>query len=108
MPGQQMRLYSGPLSMFGAKTEIAALEKGLPVEVVMVAFDMNRLYEPKHPEVARINPKQQVPVLIHGAVELFDFDPDFRVFRGDPAESALVAQGPRGAGQSPPARAQIR
>jgi glutathione S-transferase len=80
MPGQQMRLYSGPLSMFGAKTEIAALEKGLPVEVVMVPFDMDRLYEPKHPEVSRINPKKQVPVLIHGAVELFDSTQIFEYF----------------------------
>ena len=68
----QMRLFSGPLSMFGAKAEIALREKGLDFELVMVPFDMQRLYEPKHPEVARINPKRQVPVLIHGALEIFD------------------------------------
>lgn len=68
----RIRLFSGPLSMFGAKTQIAALEKGLDVELVMVPFELNRLYEPKHPEVSRINPKQQVPVLIHGDLELFD------------------------------------
>jgi len=67
-----MRLYSGPLSMFGAKAEIAIREKGLPFELVMVPFDMQRLYEPKHPEVLRINPKRQVPVLIHGDLEIFD------------------------------------
>jgi glutathione S-transferase len=67
-----MRLYSGPLSMFGAKAQIAALEKGIAVELVMVPFDMQRLYEPKHPEVLRVNPKRQVPVLIHGDVEIFD------------------------------------
>jgi glutathione S-transferase len=33
---------------------------------------MRRLYEPKHPEVLRINPKRQVPVLIDGDVEIFD------------------------------------
>jgi glutathione S-transferase len=65
-------LYSGPLSMFGAKVQIAMLEKNLAFELVMVAFDMQRLYQPKHPEVARINPKQQVPVLVHGGLELFD------------------------------------
>lgn len=65
-------LYSGPLSMFGAKVEIAAREKAIPFELVMVPFDMQRLYEPKHPEVARINPKQQVPVLVDGPVEIFD------------------------------------
>lgn len=67
-----IRLYSGPLSMFGAKAEIALLEKGLEAEVVMVPFAMRTLYEPKHPEVLRINPKRQVPVLVHGPVELFD------------------------------------
>jgi glutathione S-transferase len=65
-------LYSGPLSMFGAKAQIAAAEKGIEVELVMVPFDMARLYEPKHPQVARINPKQQVPVLVHGDLEIFD------------------------------------
>jgi glutathione S-transferase len=38
----------------------------------MVAFDMDRLYQPKHPEVVRINPRQQVPVLVHGELALFD------------------------------------
>lgn len=68
----RLRLYSGPLSMFGAKAQIAALEKGLDVELIMVPFEMQRLYEPKHPEVVRINPKRQVPVLIHGDLEIFD------------------------------------
>jgi glutathione S-transferase len=67
-----MRLFSGPLSMFGAKAQIAALEKGLDFELVMVPFDMARLYEPKQPEVLRINPKRQVPVLIYGDLEIFD------------------------------------
>lgn len=68
----KFRLFSGPLSMFGAKAQIAALEKGLDFDLVMVPFDMQRLYEPKHPEVVRINPKRQVPVLIHGDLEIFD------------------------------------
>lgn len=67
-----IRLYSGPLSMFGAKAQIAALEKGLDAEVVMVPFDAQHRYEPRHPDVLRINPKRQVPVLIHGDVEIFD------------------------------------
>jgi len=58
--------------MFGAKAQIAILEKDLGHEVIMVPFDMERLYEPKHPEVARINPKRQVPVLVHGELEIFD------------------------------------
>lgn len=67
-----MTLYSGPLSMFGAKAQIACLEKGLPINLVMVPFTMEHRYEPKHPEVLRINPKGQVPVLIHGDAEIFD------------------------------------
>jgi len=67
-----LTLYSGPLSMFGAKVQIALIEKGLNFELVMVAFDMDKLYQPKHPAVVRINPKQQVPVLVHGELELFD------------------------------------
>src|SRR5215831_3298653 len=54
-----MKLYSGPLSMFGMKAEIAAREKGLDFELIMVPFDMQRLYQPKHPEVARIHPKPE-------------------------------------------------
>ena len=65
-------LYSGPLSMFGAKVQIAALEKGLDFDLVMVPFDFTALYTPKHPEVLRINPKRQVPVLVHGDLEIFD------------------------------------
>jgi glutathione S-transferase len=65
-------LYSGPLSMFGAKAQIAALEKGLDFDLVMVAYDSQLGYSPKHPEVLRINPKGQVPVLVHGDLEIFD------------------------------------
>src|SRR5580692_8802028 len=74
MPTQLARftLYSGPLSMFGAKAQIAALEKGLEFELVMVAYDSQLGYSPKHPEVLRINPKRQVPVLVHGDLEIFD------------------------------------
>ena len=39
----RIRLFSGPLSMFGAKTQIACLEKGLDVELVMVPFGMKAL-----------------------------------------------------------------
>lgn len=68
----RLRLYSGPLSMFGMKAEIALREKGLDFELIMVPFDADHRYQPKHPEVARINPKAQVPVLAHGDVEIFD------------------------------------
>jgi hypothetical protein len=59
-----MTPYSGPLSMFGAKCHIAAIEKGLPRNVIMVPFTDDHRYEPKHPEILRINPKHQVPIVI--------------------------------------------
>jgi glutathione S-transferase len=68
----KITLYSAPLSMFGAKVQIASLEKGLDFDLVMVAYDSQRGYSPKHPEVLRINPKKQVPVLVHGGLEIFD------------------------------------
>ena len=90
-----MILYSGPLSMFGAKAEIAALEKGLPVEVVLVPFTADHRYEPKHPDVLRVNPKRQVPVLLAGPVEIFDSTQIFEYFehlRPQPALSGRVQQ----------------
>ena len=87
------RLFSGPLSMFGAKTQIAALEKGIDFELVMVPFEMKRLYEPKHPEVLRINPKRQVPVLIHGDVEIFDSTQIFEYFEDLKPQPALWPSG---------------
>jgi glutathione S-transferase len=67
-----MKLYSGPLSMFGAKAETALHEKGIDFELVMVPFEMKTLYQPRHPDVLRINPRQQVPVLVDGDLEIFD------------------------------------
>ena len=75
-----MTLYSGPLSMFGAKAQIAALEKGFAFDLVMVPFTADHRYEPRHPEVLRVNPKRQVPVLVHGEVELFDSTQIFEYF----------------------------
>jgi glutathione S-transferase len=69
---RKVRLFSGPLSMFGAKVQIAAHEKNIDFELVMVPFTMKEGYAPKHAEVLRINPKRQVPVLIDGDVEIFD------------------------------------
>jgi len=97
-----LRLYSGPLSMFGAKAEIAAREKGLDFELVMVPFDMQRLYEPKHPEILRINPKRQVPVLIHGDLEIFDSTQIFEYFEELKPAPALWP-----AGAAPRARARL-
>jgi glutathione S-transferase len=88
-PDEAIRLYSGPLSMFGAKVEIALAEKGIAFELVMVPFAMRTLYEPKHPEVLRINPKRQVPVLVHGGLELFDSTQIFEYLEDIRPEPAL-------------------
>ena len=65
-------LYSGPLSLFSRKVEIALGEKGLPFERIMVPFTQAEGYAPKHPEVLKANPKGQVPVLVDDYVTLFD------------------------------------
>lgn len=67
-----LTLYSGPLSLFARKTEIALAEKGLAYDRVMVDFTQERGYQPKHPKVLAHNPKGQVPVLIDGNLALFD------------------------------------
>src|SRR5262245_23489443 len=90
-----MKLYSGPLSMFGAKAEIAAREKGLDVELIMVPFEMKTAYQPKHPEVLRINPKRQVPVLIDGDLEIFDSTQIFEYFESVKPAPALWPAEPK-------------
>src|SRR5215475_15308376 len=67
-----MLLYSGPLSLFSRKVEIALGEKGLAFERVMVPFSQAQGYAPKHPAVLAANPKGQVPVLVDGDLTLFD------------------------------------
>ncbi len=69
---QKRTLYSGPLSLFGAKADIALREKCIPCEVILVPFSEEHGYSPKNETVLRVNPKQQVPVLIDGPIELFD------------------------------------
>ena len=93
--------------MFGAKAEIAAHEKGLAFELVMVPFEMKTLYQPKHPEVLRINPKRQVPVLIDGDVEIFDSTQIFEYFEIHQARAGAVARRSQGARPRSPAGAQV-
>ncbi len=69
---EKIQIYSAPYSMFGMKVEIAALEKHLAFDIEMVPYSREKGYFPKHPEVLRINPKGQVPVLTHGQTEIFD------------------------------------
>lgn len=95
-------LYSGPLSLFTAKVRIALAEKGIDYERIEVPFGRQG-YEPKHPKVIEINPKQQVPVFVDGedgAVALWDSTviveylderwPDPRLLPEDPGERARV------------------
>ena len=81
--------------MFGAKAEIAAREKGLDFELIMVPFEMKTLYEPKHPEVVRINPKRQVPVLIDEDVEIFDSTQIFEYLETRDPQPALWPAAPK-------------
>ena len=67
-----MLLYSGPVSLFARKVEIALHEKGLTFDRVMVPFTQQTGYTPKHPVVLQHNPRGQVPVLIDGDIALFD------------------------------------
>lgn len=67
-----MKLYSGALSLFSRKVEIALHEKGLPFERIQVPFSQTRGYSPKEPAVLAVNPKGQVPVLIDGDLALYD------------------------------------
>jgi len=90
-----MELYSGPLSMFGAKAEIAVLEKGIECRRMFVPFSLATLYEPKHPVVARVNPKGQVPVLVDGDLEIFDSTQIFEYLEDIAPRPALWPEDPR-------------
>lgn len=67
-----MHLYSGPLSLFARKVEIALAEKGLAFTRTMVPFTQTEGYRPKHEAVLAANPKCQVPVLVDGDLTLYD------------------------------------
>ncbi|EIM29250.1 glutathione S-transferase family protein [Microvirga lotononidis] len=67
-----MKLYSGPVSLFSRKVEIALHEKGLVFERILVPFTQTKGYSPKNPDVVAINPKGQVPVLVDGDLSLYD------------------------------------
>lgn len=93
-----MKLYSGPVSLFSRKVEIALHEKGLAFERIEVAFSQTKGYAPKHPEVLALNPKGQVPVLVDGSLSLYDSTvileyledayPEPALYPGDPRERA--------------------
>jgi glutathione S-transferase len=96
-----MKLYSGPLSLFSRKVEIALGEKGLAFERAMVPFTQERGYQPKHPDVLAANPKGQVPVLVDRDLTLFDSTLIFEYLEEAHPEPPLM---PGGAA----ARAEVR
>jgi glutathione S-transferase len=68
-----MKLYTGPISLFSAKVRIALEEKGIvPDEHVSVRWTFRDRYLPHHPDVARLNPRGQVPILIDGDAVIRD------------------------------------
>ena len=96
-----MKLYSGPLSLFSRKVEIALGEKGLAFEREMVAFTQERGYQPKHPDVLAANPKGQVPVLVDGDITLFNSTLIFGYLEeAYPAPALLPPMGPGGAARA--------
>jgi glutathione S-transferase len=70
--GCNMKLYSGPLSLFTAKVRVALAEKGVPYERIEVGWNRRDRYLPHHPDVVAINPKRQVPCLVDDDVTLYD------------------------------------
>lgn len=67
-----MKLYSGPLSLYARKVEIALREKNIAFERIMVPFTQEAGYRPRNPAVMAANPKGQVPVLEDGDLTLYD------------------------------------
>lgn len=91
-----MKLFTGPLSLFARKAEIALLEKGQPFERVLVPFSQTKGYHPKHPEVLAANPKGQVPVLVDGDLAVFDSTVIFEYLEDAYPEPALYPSGAAG------------
>jgi len=88
-------LYSGPISLFARKAEIALGEKGLAFERIMVPFTQAQGYQPKHPDVLAANPKAQVPVLIDGDLTMFDSTLIFEYLEEAYPEPALWPKDPK-------------
>ncbi|MBM6580584.1 glutathione S-transferase family protein [Microvirga sp. BT689] len=90
-----MKLYSGPVSLFSRKVEIALYEKGLAFERIEVVFSQTRGYSPKHPDVLALNPKGQVPVLVDGDLSLYDSTVILEYLEDAHPEPALYPKAPR-------------
>ena len=91
----RLTIYSGPLSMFGAKVQIAALEKGLDFDLVMVPVRLGTRLRPEAPGSAAHQP--QAPGAGAGARRGRDFrlHADLRIPGRHGADAAAVAARPR-------------
>lgn len=87
-------LYSGPLSLFTAKVRVALAEKGVAYERVEVGWSPRDRYLPHHPEVVRINPKRQVPCLVHDGLEIYDSSVILEYLEDRWPEPALMPRDP--------------
>lgn len=97
-----MKLFSGPLSLYARKVEIALREKAIAFERIMVPFTQEAGYRPRNPVVMAANPKGQVPVLQDGDLTLYDSTvileyledacPGPALMPGTPAERARCRQ----------------
>lgn len=97
-----MKLYSGPVSLFTSKVRIALDEKGIDYQRVEVGWSRDAAYEPHHPDVVALNPKQQVPILVDGDTVVYDSTlileyledryPDPPLYPSDVAERARCRQ----------------
>ena len=90
-----MKLYSGPLSLFSRKVEIALAEKGVAFEREVVTFSQSKGYVPKHPAVLAGNPKGQVPVLVDSDLTLFDSTVILEYLEEGWPEPALMPSDPK-------------
>jgi glutathione S-transferase len=66
-----MKLYYSPLSMFSAKVRIALYDKGITHEAQLVGWTPATGWI-KPAELARLNPKSQIPILIDGDAVIYD------------------------------------
>jgi glutathione S-transferase len=89
-----MKLYSGPLSLFTAKVRIALEEKSLAYDRVEVGWTRENRYLPHHPEVAALNPKREVPVLVDGDLVVYDSTLILEYLEDRYPEPALLPRAP--------------
>jgi glutathione S-transferase len=88
-----VKLYSGPLSLFTAKVRVALDEKQLPYQRIEVGWSLEQRYQPHHPDVAALNPKGQVPVLVDGDVVVYDSTQIFEYLEERYPETPLYPRG---------------